>query len=99
MMYPQEHQVVSIDEQLRIDREREARHARLFPARHQRPHQVRPISLWFRLLMSSVIVGLLTLVTVTMYSIGGNVAVAGWLVCLLVVMFSYALIVAGADNE
>lgn len=99
MMYPQESHVIPLDEQRRIDRDREARHARIFAARNQRPRAVRPIPLYFRLLMSGVIVGLLTLVTVTMYSIGGNVAVAGWLLCLLILMFSYTLIVVGADSK
>lgn len=98
MTYPQEHQVVPIDEQRRIDREREERHERLFPARRQRPRAVHQMPLWYRLLMFGIIVGLLTLMTVTVYSIGGDAAVAGWLVCLLVLIFSYALIIAGADG-
>lgn len=61
----------------------------------RRPRAVKPIPLWYSLLMSGIIVGLLTLVTVTMYRLGGNVAVAGWLVWLLLTVFVYALVVAG----
>lgn len=89
-MYPEEFHVIPLDEIERIERERKARRAWMFPAGNERPaapRPVRPIPLYFRLLMSGAIVGVL----IGAYAFAGMAALGGAAMFAVLVWLVWAL--------